>query len=111
MKSNIKIISNDNNNKKGKKKKKKKKGSVKNRIPGNRSKYYGRGLGFRRDNAPVPTVFGGGSSKHLLNKIVKRLDPLSLEAAKKEEGNIKARKGRSFVGKQEKKKGKKDMVF
>ena len=110
MKSNIKI-SNDNNNKKGKKKKKKKKGSVKNRIPGNRSKYYGRGLGFRRDTAPVPTVFGGGSSKHLLNKIVKRLDPLSLEAAKKEEGNIKARKGRSFVGKQEKKKGKKDMVF
>ena len=110
MKSNIKL-SNDNNNKKGKKGKKKKKGSVKNRIPGNRSKYYGRGLGFRRDNAPVPTVFGGGSSKHLLNKIVKRLDPLSLEAAKKEEGNIKARKGRSFVGKQEKKKGKKDMVF
>ena len=79
---------------------------MKNRIPGNRSKYYGRGLGFRRDNAPVPTVFGGGSSKHLLNKIVKRLDPLSLEAAKKEEGTLKHGKEDHLLENKRKRKGK-----
>ena len=95
-------------NKKKKKKKRKKQGA-KNRIPGSRSKYYGRGLGFRRDESAVPTVFGGGSAKQLLNKIVKRLDPLSLEAAKQNEAQMRKRKGKAFVGKQ--KKQARDMVF
>ena len=95
--------------KKKKKKKKRKKHSAKNKIPGSRSKFYGRGLGFRRDESNVPTVFGGGSAKQLLNKIVKRLDPLSLEAAKQNEAQLRKRKGKAFVGKQ--KKQAQDMVF
>ena len=94
---------------KKKKKKKRKKHSAKNKIPGSRSKFYGRGLGFRRDESNVPTVFGGGSAKQLLNKIVKRLDPLSLEAAKQNEAQLRKRKGKAFVGKQ--KKQAQDMVF
>ena len=109
MKNNREKLKDDVKGKKERRKKKKKK-NVKNRVPGNRSKYYGRGLGFRRGEGAVPTVFGGGSAKHLLSKIVKRLDPLSLEAAKKAEGKIKERKGRSFVGKAERKR-KQNMVF
>ena len=82
----------------GKKGKKKTRKTKRNRSASGGSRYFGRGLGLKKSNEAVPSVFGGGSTRHLISKIVKKLDPLALEEAKKYDGQRKLNRANAFLG-------------
>jgi len=63
------------------------------------SRYVGRGLGFRKLDRSVPSIFGGGSMRHLVKNIVKKLDPLALQSASSNAQKAKSDMAKRFLGK------------